>query len=527
MSIGDYNVSQAINIAVDIYFFNSNRIYGLAEEAKYPQLFQRCGRNPDTSAILSVSSSQAAISGSKARPVAEIVASQESSLTTAASSDLVVLLSFLAANPEIKYIWLQIMDYTSTLRCRMIPIASFISMVRNSKYPSLTNGVLRILQTDQITDGGTATGQFQLQPDLSTLATNTGHDAVSISATCETFWLEDGTKKSLEGCPRSTLRRFIELAKSEFDISFLMGFEIEICFVQRTTDPSNGKLVSFEPHAHPHAWNAVYPATLSILPIIDQIVSTLSKVGINLTMFHPEGAPGQWEFVLPPLAPLQACDMLLRTRRIISNVAFSHNFQATCYPRPYPSSCGTACHAHYSVSPISQSDSFLAGVLEHLPGILALSLPVEESYERVQGGIWAGGEWVGWGYQNKETPLRKIEEGHYEVKTVDGLANVYLAMAALIAAGLDGIRQKAPLTHKDCPFDPSQLTAEKRESYGITNRLPGTLEEALGRLHSDKALTQSLGKGFVENYLAVKRGEMAMLKGMGEDERRRWMIERY
>lgn len=441
-------------------------------------------------------------------------------------SDPTILQSFLSAHPETKYVWLQAVDYTTTTRSRMIPIDSFRSIVQASKFPSLTNGVLRMLQTDQIAEGGSATGQFQLLPDLNTLTPNVGHHTVTNSATCQSFWLEDRTNKSLEGCPRSTLRRYVDMAKSEFNVSFLMGFELEICFFQRTTDPS-GKVLSFEPHSHAHAWNATYPDILLILPMIDQIVSTLSSVGINLTMFHPEGAPGQWEFVLPPVTPLQACDMLFQTRRVISNIAFSHNMQATCYPRPYPNACGSACHAHFSVVPSSYSTVFLAGVLDHLPGILALSLPEEESYERVRGGIWSGGEYVAWGYQNKETPLRKVEDGHYELKTVDGLSNVYLAMAALVIAGLDGIRKKTPLRQIDCPFDPTQLTALEREKFGIVTKLPNTLAEALEQLEEDVVLAQGLGKGFVENYSAVKEGEMAMLKGMGKDERRKWMMERY
>lgn len=497
----DYSIPQAIDIAVNVYFFNSNRLYGLKEDENYPQLLD-------------------AIKMGKGDPTP----TSDETVIALSSSDPAILQSFLSAHPDIKYVWLQAIDYTTTTRLRMIPIDSFKSIVRTAKYPSLTNGLLRLLQTDTIAEGGTATGQFQLQPDLKTLSPNVGYDAIANTATCQSFWLEDGTNKPLEGCPRSTLLKCIDKAESE-GISFLMGFEIEICFVRRI--PNSSGRVSFEPYSDPHAWNAIYPDTLSILPLVDQIVSTLSENGIKLSMFHPEGAPGQWEFVLPPLTPLEACDMLFHTRRIISNIAFSHNMQATSYPRPYPASCGTACHAHFSLAPTEKSDEFLAGVLDHLPGILALSLPVEESYQRVQGGIWAGGEWVAWGYQNKETPLRKIEDGHYELKTVDGLSNVYLAMAALLIAGLDGVRQGMPLTHKDCPFDPNQLTTQQRKEYGITTELPKTLQHALESLQVDAVLTRGLGQRFVENYIAVKQSEMAMLKAMEEDERRRWMIERY
>ena len=519
--LGDYNVSQAIQIAVDILFFNANSLYGLEEDEKYPQLLSMCGRTSYSFPF----SQDSTLSIRQSSTIASDVVSHSSPRS---ASDILTFKAFLSKHPDVKYIWLQSVDYTTTIRGRMIPVNAFMNILRTGKLPSLTLGLLRIIQTDVITEGGSATGQFQLQPDLNSLTVNAGLDAVSSSATCQTFWLQDGTPFPIQGCPRSTLINQLSFAHSSFGITFLMGFEIEICFCKPVTDPATGKTTSFAPISNVHAWNTQTTDQLKILPMIEQVVETLSSIGINLTMFHAESAPGQWEFVLPPDDPLKATDMLFKARQTIAHVALSHGLKATVYPRPYPGTCGSACHAHFSLqSGIEYEETFLAGILDHLPAILALSLPIEESYERVKDGIWAGGEWVAWGYQNKETPIRKIEPGRYELKTLDGHSNTYLAIAALIAAGLDGVRSKKGLTLRDCPFDVSQMSEDQRARYGIKTRLPGTLEEALEKLKGDRVLLDALGRDFVGNYVAVKMGERGFLKEMGEEERRVWIMERY
>lgn len=441
------------------------------------------------------------------------------------TSNLDIFKTFLSNFSHVKYIWLQCVDYTGTVRGRMIPISAFVPIVRDGNYPSITSGLLRMLQIDAIAEGGSATGQFQIQPDLTTVTINVGLDAVSKSATCQSFWLKDGTSDVVEGCPRSALKKYVDIARTDFGITFLMGFEIEICFVRPVTKEGSGK--TFEPLSSVHGWNALTTDQLPALPLIEEIVEALQTIGIALPMFHAEAAPGQWEFVLPPFEPLKAVDVLFKARQTITHVALKHGLKATVYPRPYSFTCGSACHAHFSLHPLRYEEPFLAGVLKHLPAITALSLSMEESYERVKGGIWAGGEWVAWGYQNKETPLRKIEPGRYELKTHDGLSNTYLAMAAVLAAGLDGVRNEKQLTLKDCPFDVSQISETQRRELGIKTKLPNSLEKALSLLRDDEIITEALGRSFVDNYLAVKKGEMEFLGKMSEQERRIWMIERY
>lgn len=131
------------------------------------------------------------------------------------------------------------------------------------------------------------------------------------------------------------------------------------------------------------------------------------------------------------------------------------------------------------------------------------------------------------GTHNRETPLRRIEGSHFEIRCVDGLSNPYLVLAAIIGAGLQGIVDKEPLKMKDCRFDPSTITAEAREELGITKSFPKSIGEALSSLEADEQLRHILGKSAVETYLTVKRAESEMLQRMEPLKRRSWLIERY
>lgn len=140
-------------------------------------------------------------------------------------------------------------------------------------------------------------------------------------------------------------------------------------------------------------------------------------------------------------------DQLVHAREVISYIAAEHGYRATIIPKPDPKLGGNGAHLHMSISPTSLQESFFAGILKQLPALCAFTLPSEDSYERVSDGTWSGGTWCMWGEQNREAPLRRVEakDAHWEMKTFDGLANVYLAAAAILHAGILGIEAKASL----------------------------------------------------------------------------------
>ena len=548
---GDYDVRQAVTIATDIMFWNSNSLYKLKEETKYPHLWHACGRstpNGSFKTLVNRNSSENASLNSMAPKAPKAAASAlgpsaisqpESSSnadivrsTIEQSENLAVFDAFLEKNPSVKYIWLEFLDYTATLRVRMVTIRQFRKQLTTGVNPGITKGLLRIMQDDSIAPGGTATGEMILAPDLSTLTLNKG--IPSPSATVQNWWMEEGSNRSdhLEGCPRWTLEKQTHALKSEFGITMLMGFEVEIVFMRPVLDDATSTYTEFLPLHTVHSWSTMTYQQLGLLPMIEEIVDTLAELDIHLPQYHAEAAPGQWEFPLPCFEPLKSVDSLYKVRSVIQNIAKNHGLKATLYPRPYNFSCGSASHSHFSINgpgdTVSKyADPFLAGLLEHLPAILAFTLPLEESYQRVMAGIWAGGAYVTWGTQNRETPLRLCGPGHWEMKTVDGIGNMYLSMAAVLAAGLYGLQKDLKLEHKDCTSDSSQMSEEERAAIGITTKLPTTRTTSLMAVEKDEVLKKAMGEEFVGNYIALKKAEMEKLIGFGDKKRRLWLMERY
>lgn len=352
--------------------------------------------------------------------------------------------AFLRDNPDVKYIWMQWVDYTATTRVRIFPILEFAKIVRKQRRIGISLAVFWMLVDDTVLPEGSTTGQFYMEPDLSSLRRNVGLD--SKSATVMTYWRsEEGTQ--LEGCPRTTLQNVVTKLESEHNINVNCGFEVEVVFMKTVTNGDGQE--QYVPAVKNHSWSQMTSDTRQMVPFLEEIADSLASIGIYLEQFHAESCPGQFEFILPHGSPVAAVDTLLKARQVVTNIAEKHGLRATLYPRPFPKAAGTASHAHVSISPTTKEDSFLAGVMEHYPSLVAFTLSQDISYDRVMAGIWAGSEWVTWGFQNRETPIRKISPGHWEIKSLDGLANMYLAMSAFIGAGYLGVKEDKPLNQKD------------------------------------------------------------------------------
>ncbi|KAE8145764.1 hypothetical protein BDV25DRAFT_163924 [Aspergillus avenaceus] len=478
---GDFTVDRAKQAAADILFHNSNRAYSLNERLTFE--------------------------------VSTFAVSTQPSTAT--------LDAFMRGNPDVKYIWMQFIDYTNTTRVRMFPVAEFAKIVQKQRRIGICSCLQLMLQDDSITPEGSVTGQFYMEPDLATLRRNVGFDTKS--ATVMTYWkTEEG--EPLDGCPRTALQRVTKQLR-EHDIEVTCGFEIEVMFLKPITN-AEGE-TDYVPAVKNHSWSQMTSDTRKMVPLLEEIVDTLTSIGIPPEQFHSESAAGQFEFVLPPGSPIAAVDTLLKARQVVTCIAEQHGLRATLHPRPFTHAAGSASHAHVSISPPTKEDPFLAGVMRHYPSLIAFTLAQDTSYDRVQSGLWAGSEWVAWGTQNRETPIRKISPGHWELKTLDGLANMYLAMAAFLSAGYMGVQDNLPLTVKDCTHDPAKLSPQDRQSLGITTQLPKSVSQSLDALESDTALHSVIGETIVQNYISVKRMESKRLHDMDAEVRRKWLIERY
>ncbi|KAI0447494.1 hypothetical protein F4803DRAFT_498351 [Xylaria telfairii] len=422
-----------------------------------------------------------------------------------------------------KYLRIYWHDYTSMARCRVIPMHR-IHAAEEPFTISITKASLGMLPNDTMVPGVTGTGMYTLKPDWSSVKKGPADGHLS----CQAFFREeDGSASPL--CPRGILDRALRHAR-DTGLTFLVGFEVEFTVLERTGDPDDKfRMLSNDGHS----WSAArtlasWGAEGSFNTVINEILDALHEAGIDVEQFHAEAAPGQYEIVLAPQTPLQACDTLLHTRHIIDSAAARHGFRMTLHPRPFSSSLGSGSHAHISITSENGDDPnvyerFYGGILEHFPAIFAFTNSHPASYERMVEGLWAGGRWVTWGTQNKETPLRKCKDSHWEVKVMDGMANPYLAIAALLYAGTEG----AAFTWGDCEIDPAKLSTKDRKTLGIETQFPKNLEEALVALEKDDTMVRLLGKECVERHVGLKKAEMAMLNSIPGKTRRQWIIERY
>jgi glutamine synthetase len=499
-------------------------------------------------------------------------------------TDAELLQAFLRDQPTPDFVRIFWNDFTATQRMRMIPFRKFMSLVNDGLSPDIgiTTAVFALLQNDRLLPNVFPSGEYRLHPDFSSLKKGPIDGHISMAGE---FREQSGAQ--VPYCPRSVLHRAVEYG-AQNNLSFLVGFEIEFLLLERDATPLGGnsegsKMASPSQYStlatDGHAWSvARYFSNPRVATLLRDMVSALADTGIYVEQLHAESATGQFELILPPYPPVEAADTLLHARDIMSALAAAAGFKISLHPKPFPNACGTASHMHISLAPIrpvpaprrkssvsasaavaaavaaakdaattttipetavetavettavppsEAHKSFYAGVLKHLRAIAAFTLPSPASYDRCSDGTWSGGRWVAWGTQNRETALRKIEGSHWEVRCFDGLANPYLAIAAVLFAGVKGYSDGEPLVWGDCEIDPAKLTENDRAELGVTQMLPGSVADALETLKKDEELVELMGPELVERYAAVKEMEVQFLGEMGHEERRRWLMERY
>ncbi|TGO69287.1 hypothetical protein BOTNAR_0013g00610 [Botryotinia narcissicola] len=446
-------------------------------------------------------------------------------------SDLEIFESFMVQHPGIKFLRVQFVDYCSITRLRILPIKSVRNLLCDGKANvsiGITNSCLTLTPDDHRIDSVSPRDESRsLIAVLSSMRPGPFRGYASAQGE-----LRNPDNSPLDVCPRTTLRSIVSRAKNH-GLEFLVGFEIEVIFMKGTLNEDNTHVYAPLPGSDSHCWGSNNALSPAVIDVMDEINEKLSNAGIDLEQWHPESATGQFEFVLPACAPLEAVDILLQTREIIATVARTHGWRATLHPKPLPNKLGTGAHVHLSIStPEGEKEQtythFYAGILKHLRAITAFTYGNPASYDRMLAvGGWAGSTWVAWGYQNRETALRKIDGSHWEFRCMDGLANVYLALAAVIGAGVEGVISKDKMTWLDCHMNPAEVSQADRDDYNIEEMLPSTLDEALAALKIDQGMYKILGGAVVATYIAMKQGELELMNSMKDEQRRNWLIERY
>lgn len=273
----------------------------------------------------------------------------------------------------------------------------------------------------------------------------------------------DEEGKAIPECGRCLVKQLEKNITERHNVDLLVGFEIELVFLRRVPDNEKSP---FEPLTKTHAWSTLsVDQWMNLLPLAMEVSDALQSIGIQIQAMHPESTPGQYEFILPPLPPVEAVDTLYQARQCIAMVAEQHGLRATLHPVPFADAAGSGAHAHISLnksravakeaisdeSLTKKGTQFVASIFAHLEGICAFSLSEAESYGRVAEDHWTGGVWIAWGTQNREVPIRKCASNRWEIRNIDGFANMYLVLGVIMAAGMGGMDEKVDEVMLDCP----------------------------------------------------------------------------
>jgi glutamine synthetase len=215
-------------------------------------------------------------------------------------------------------------------------------------------------------------------------------------------------------------------------------------------------------------------------------------------------------------------------RQTIRAVSEQHGYRPTFAPTVVPGEVGNGHHLHFSLwrdgrdlmtggagaeGLTGEGSAFLAGVIDHLPALLAIGAPSVASYLRLQPEHWAG-DFQCWGLENREAAVRLVagptRSGRWaanaELKCIDATANSYLIAGAVVAAGLDGIATGATLP-PPLSVDPGGLSDAERTAAGAA-RLPSDLATSNACLAEDRALADALGPHLAGAIDAVRRAEV-------------------
>ncbi|MED1625343.1 type I glutamate--ammonia ligase, partial [Bacillus pseudomycoides] len=418
----------------------------------------------------------------------------------------------LAKEENVKYIRLQFTDLLGIIKNVEIPVSQLTKALDNKMMfdGSSIEGFVRIEESD-----------MYLYPDLDTWVVFpwTAEKGKVARLICD-IYNADGTP--FEGDPRNNLKRMLKEMEALGFTEFNLGPEPEF-FLFKVDEKGNPTLELND--------NGGYfdlaPMDLGENCRRD-IVLELEEMGFEIEASHHEVAPGQHEIDFKYANALRSCDDIQTFKLVVKTIARKHGLHATFMPKPLFGVNGSGMHCNLSLfkngenvfydqnGELQLSDDarhFIAGILKHAPAFTAVANPTVNSYKRLVPGYEAPC-YVAWSAQNR-SPLVRIPASRgistrVEVRSVDPAANPYLVMATLLAAGLDGIKNKlTPPAAVDRNI--YVMTKEEREEAGIVD-LPATLAQALVTLQSNEIVCGALGEHLLEHFIEAKEIEWDMFR---------------
>jgi glutamine synthetase len=399
---------------------------------------------------------------------------------------------------------LQFADVTGAVKTVAVPARRLAAVLADGEWfdGSAIEGLAREVESDMF-----------LRPDASTFSIMEPSGVPCARLICEVV---TPSGEAYRGDGRGTLRSLLDSAESA-GLGYLVAPEIEFfLFPADAIGPLADDPSSYFERSRGRSRSVEL-----------EIVAGLEAMGIHIESSHHEVASGQFELDLPLLPALVSADAITTLKPAVKELARERGMQATFMPKPLADAAGSGMHTHqvlvdrtgrsvfddpsdaYGLSAIAKA--FLAGQLEHAPGMCALVAPVVNSYKRLVPGYEApvAGSW---GRHSRgalirvPTPIRgnaaadEVFGTRLELRLPDPSCNPYLAFTAMLAAGLDGL-------DRGCELGPPLEELEHGfggSGHSMTKPLPASLGEALDALEEDDVIMAALGSELMELFRSAK-----------------------
>jgi glutamine synthetase len=413
-----------------------------------------------------------------------------------------------AAEEGVRFLRLQFTDMMGIIKNVEIPSSQFEKALHNEIMfdGSSIEGFTRIEESDML-----------LYPDRETFRINpwTNPDGSRVGRIICDIYLPDGTPFS--GCPRLTLKRQVARAEA-LGYRMVCGPEAEFFLFQKDSQGNT--------RVETHDVGGYFDLTP-----VDRgeecrrdIVMMLEAMGFEVEAAHHEVAPGQHEIDFRYAEAVACADNISTFRFVVKKVALDHGLHATFMPKPIFGVNGSGMHTHQSLLTRDGENAFydpdakwqlsavalgyIGGILAHARAFVAVTNPLVNSYKRLVPGYEAPVN-VAWSERNRSplvrVPAKRGMSTRCEVRVPDPACNPYLALAVMLAAGLDGVENGLDAGE---PVNKNIFTMSHREKRRLRiDQLPANLAEALDELEKDRVLRDALGEHTYKHYLAAKRQE--------------------
>jgi glutamine synthetase len=412
-------------------------------------------------------------------------------------------------------------DLGAIVRGRALPVAELGDHLRAGIGWVPANHSLTPLGTLAEESPFGSTGDLRLLPDVSTRARVKGEAGVPALELVLCDIVEtDG--RPWVCCPRQFLRAALDQLRDEFGLLLACSFEHEF------------QLLRAQAPALPFSLEALRRAE----PFASEAMAALEEAGVEPERFFAEFAPHQYELPVAAAEGIKAADRSVVLREVVREVARRHELRASFVPLLDPAGAGNGVHVHMRLlgaggEPVlydeaqparmsSLAMSFAAGVLAHARALSALSAPSPVSAARLAPHHWSAGA-VSLGQQNREALLRIpplvelvglefSQQLRLEYRGADASANPYLALGAIVRAGLEGMRAGLPAP-PILERDPATLDAQESARFGV-GALPDSLADALEELARDDTARGWMHAQLYEAYVGIKRAELKAAEGL-------------